>query len=214
MTAKAETLPKQTLARRERRQARRSGEIMEAAVELFFRQGYHGVTVQEIALAAEFGVGTLYRLFPGGKEDVYVALQEKVITAFEANISANLKTVRDEHEIIRRYIRAAADVYAKYPREMAVYLRDHTAISLDLEKGLDTDLAARYQACAAKVSQAITSGIKKGLFRPMSPNAAVRILRAVINGFFLTWLEQPDQSPAINDLVELIETVFLRGVEI
>ena len=214
MKAKAETLSKQTLARRERRHVRRSGEIMETAVELFFRQGYHGVTVQEIALAAEFGVGTLYRLFPGGKEDIYVALQEKVIATFEANISANLKSVRDEHEIIRRYIRAAADVYAEYPREMAVYLRDHTGISLDLEKGLGTDLAYRYQACADKVHKAIASGIKKGLFHPMPPNAAVRILRAIINGFFWTWLEQPEQGPAINELVELIETVFLRGVEI
>jgi AcrR family transcriptional regulator len=187
---------------------------MEAAVELFYRQGYHGVPVQEIAQKSEFGVGTLYRLFPGGKEDIYIALQDKVITAFETNVARNLKDVHDEHQIIRHYIRAAADVYAEYPREMAVYLRNHAGIGLDLGRGMGKELADRYQACADKVKQAVTSGMQKGLFRPMPPDAAVRVLRAVINGFFWTWLEQPDQGPAINNLVGLIEEVFLRGVEL
>jgi AcrR family transcriptional regulator len=187
---------------------------MEAAVDMFYQNGYHGVTVQEIAQAAEFGIGTLYRLFPGGKEDIYVALQKKVVAAFETKVAENLKDARDEHQIIRQYIRAAADVYAEYPKEMAVYLRDHTGVGLDLGKGMGRELSERYQACADKVKKAITKGMQKGLFRPMPTDAAVRVLRAVINGFFWTWLEQPDQGPAINNLVGLIEEVFLRGVEL
>jgi TetR/AcrR family transcriptional regulator len=214
MTNTSTKAPSQTPSRRERQHALHRSEIMEAAVELFYQQGYHGVTVQEIAQAAEFGIGTLYRLFPNGKEDIYVALQEKVVTAFESKITDNMKDVRDEHQIFRQYIRSAADVYAEYPREMAVYLRDHAGVSLDLEKGMGKDLAERYQACAVKVKQAVTTGMQKGLFRPMVPDAAVRVLRAVINGFFWTWLEQPDQGPAINNLVGLIEEVFLRGVEL
>ena len=214
MTDKASGTPSLAPSRRERQQALHRAEIMEAAVELFYRQGYNGVAVQEIALSAEFGVGTLYRLFPGGKEDIYVALQDMVITAFENNVADNLKNVREEHQIIRQYIRAAADVYAEYPREMAVYLRDHTGVGMDLGRGMGKDLADRYRACADKVKQALTSGMQKGLFRPMPPDAAVRVLRAVINGFFWTWLEQPDQGPAINQLVGLIEEVFLRGVEL
>ena len=46
---------------------------MEAALHLFAENGFHHVTMQQIAQAAEFSVGKLYTFF-ANKEDLYQAL--------------------------------------------------------------------------------------------------------------------------------------------
>ena len=48
-----------TLSRREREKLWQRQQMLNAAVELFSRKGYHHVTMHEIAQKAEFAIGTL-----------------------------------------------------------------------------------------------------------------------------------------------------------
>ncbi len=61
--------------RRERELARHRSEALEAAERLLARQPYSSISVQEIAVEAEFSVGYLYKLFPS-KDELYLALVE------------------------------------------------------------------------------------------------------------------------------------------
>jgi len=47
------------LSRRERERLRHKQEILSAALRLFSAKGFHKVSMQEIASAAEFATGTL-----------------------------------------------------------------------------------------------------------------------------------------------------------
>ena len=175
--------------RREREQERNRQEMISAAVDLFHEQGYHGTAVQEIAKKAEFGVGTLYRMFPEGKEAIFLAMQELVVTMFERELAAAVAGEKDEVEIIRGYIIASARVYQAYPKEMSVYMKHIAGVGLDLSRGLPPDLAKRYLACVGVASGAIRKGIENGRFRKMNPEAATMSLRAVINTWFTGRLE-------------------------
>lgn len=198
-------------SRKKREHERNRLEVIEATVNLFYEKGYNGATVPEIARKVEFGVGTLYRLFPGGKEEIYHAMQEIVVRAFEEEIEKVLSGVEDEVEIIRRYILAAAAVYETYPKQMAMYLRDTAGIGLDLGHGLADSLASRYRACAERVEKAIRSGEQKGIFKTFPEGASMMCLRAVINGFFINWRES-GQEVSMKEYIELIEAFFLKGV--
>jgi AcrR family transcriptional regulator len=186
---------------------------MEAALSRFFQNGYHGTTIQEIAEEAEFGIGTVYRHFPGGKEEIYCVLQEGVVSDFERQVGINIGLAKDEFDVVRGYIRAAASVYAQHPREMAIHLRETAGVGLDLGRGLAPQLAARYRDCADRVGQALSSGMSKGLFRKMSSKDLLAILRAMINAVFAGWLDQP-QGPALDERVTMIEDVFFNGVAV
>ena len=177
----------------------------------FFKNGYHGTTIQEIAEEAEFGIGTVYRHFPGGKEEIYCVLQEGVVSKFENEVKINTGRANDEFGVIRGYIRAAAEVYARHPREMAVYLRETAGVGLDLGRGLGPQLASRYLDCADRVGQALNNGMSKGLFRKMNPRDLMSILRATINAAFAGWLDHP-QDMDLEERVQLIEEIFLWGV--
>jgi AcrR family transcriptional regulator len=204
-------MPDDPLTRRQRDQLRHRDEILAAAVEVFADKGFHAAGMQEIALKAEFGVGTIYRLFPGGKDEIYLALKQRVVEAFEQELASSLSGVADEVEQLRRYIRASALVYASHPREMSLHLRETAGAGFDLGRGLPPDLAARYQACADWALAALEKGMSNGRFRPMASQAAVLFLRAVINGFLMHWL-QTGQPGSLEETVGLVEQVFLHGI--
>ena len=199
------------LTRRERQHLLHRSEMMEAALSRFFQNGYHGTTIQEIAEEAEFGIGTVYRHFPGGKEEIYSALQEGVVSHFEREVELKLSQAQNEFEVVRGYIQAAAEVYSAHPREMALHLRETTGVGLDLRRGLVPQLAARYQACADQVGQALGRGVSLGIFRNMNPKDLLAILRAMINAVFTRWLVQP-QEANLEERIAMIEEVFFKGV--
>ncbi|MBI5521785.1 MAG: TetR/AcrR family transcriptional regulator [Desulfarculus sp.] len=197
--------------RRQREQERHRREILEAAVTVFAAKGFHEAGMQEMAQQAQFGVGTLYRLFPGGKDEIYLALKQRVVEAFEHQLREVLAGLGDPVEQLRGYIRASARVYASHPREMSLYLRETAGAGFDLSLGLPPDLAARYQACSGWARQALEQGMASGRLRPLEIQAALLFLRAVINGFLMRWLQAP-QTASLEQTVAQVEEVFLHGV--
>ncbi|MFW5972544.1 MAG: TetR/AcrR family transcriptional regulator [Bacteroidota bacterium] len=66
------------LTRKEReRQARRDA-MLDAARAVFAEKGYARATLDEIAHRAEFGKGTLYNYFDGGKEGILLAIIDQL----------------------------------------------------------------------------------------------------------------------------------------
>ncbi|NPB09417.1 MAG: TetR/AcrR family transcriptional regulator [Thermodesulfobacteria bacterium] len=97
-------------------------EILEAALKVFSRKGYHRASMQEIAAEADFAVGTIYRFFPS-KKALYEALVLEEISRFhqqmmlvfrhppddplealKAVISHRLQLVREHFSFIRMYL--------------------------------------------------------------------------------------------------------------
>ncbi len=199
------------ISRRQKEILRHKDEVLNVAADLFYGQGFAKTTVQEIAQAAQFGIGTIYRLFPGGKDALYRALQERVVAFFEETVETELAAARTESEIVRRYIRAGATVYARYPREMTMYVRDSVGLSTHLGRGLDSDLASRYMACAEPAAKALDRGARMGLFREVDPELAIICLRAVMNACLITWLDDPRQE-ALDEHIDFMEQLFFHGV--
>jgi AcrR family transcriptional regulator len=61
-----------TLSRRDRKKLQTRDRIVSAALDAFTRRGIDGATIDEIALAADVGKGTVYNYF-STKEDIVVA---------------------------------------------------------------------------------------------------------------------------------------------
>jgi AcrR family transcriptional regulator len=201
--------PGHSAARREREQQRHRREILQAAVEAFAERGFHAAGVAEIAQAAQFGVGTLYRLFPGGKEELYLALKERVVAAFEQALEREAAGAAGPAEAVAAYIRASVAVYAGHPREMAMYLQEVAGLGFDLGAGLPPELRRRYRACAGVARRALDQARQAGLLRSLEPEAAFALLRAVINGLAMHWLAGPGGPPA--ELARQMADAFWHG---
>ncbi len=69
------------LSRRERERLARRQAMLDAALAVFGENGFEGATLDEIAERAEFGKGTLYNYFPGGKDELYHTLFAEHVVA-------------------------------------------------------------------------------------------------------------------------------------
>lgn len=63
-------------SREERRKREDENEILDAALDLFVAQGFHGTSMQQIADKAAFSVGKIYKVFPS-KDELFRSLQER-----------------------------------------------------------------------------------------------------------------------------------------
>jgi TetR/AcrR family transcriptional regulator, repressor of fatR-cypB operon len=66
------------LSRRERERIVRRDEILSAARSVFAEKGFARATLDEIAARAEFGKGTLYNYFEGGKDALLEAILDEL----------------------------------------------------------------------------------------------------------------------------------------
>jgi len=201
------------LSRRERQALRQREDIMEAAVEVFSRKGFHDAGMAEIAQLASFGVGTIYRLFPGGKDHIYQELKRRVLDSFERNLPNRYWAEGDPLQELRLYIAASVRAYGDYPRETIMYLREAAGQGFDFEAGLPQDMRDRFRACTSLVRRALETGMAQGRFRPMDLDSALLFLRATINCFLMRWLNEP-QTHGLDQVEELITTSFLHGLSV
>jgi AcrR family transcriptional regulator len=100
--------------------------ILDAAKHCFEQWGIAKVTIEDIAAAAGVSRATLYRLFPGGKEILYSALQVRELTEFFDRLTAEAAGVDDFEDLVVRLIVTAT-------RELRA--DQHLAIMLGSEPG-------------------------------------------------------------------------------
>jgi AcrR family transcriptional regulator len=101
-----------TRERRQRERGERRQEILAAAKSLFWKKGFDGTTMPEIAAAAELAPGTLYLYFPS-KDALYVEL---LLECYDQLI-ARLKAAAAKHSEPRRQAEALIDGFLGFARE-------------------------------------------------------------------------------------------------
>jgi AcrR family transcriptional regulator len=95
------------------RQWVRRGELLEAARQVFEREGYHGATVSAIVQAAGLSQGAFYLYFPD-KKAAFGALQEEVATLLRRRIYWATKEVPDAGARVEAGLLAFFEFYDEY----------------------------------------------------------------------------------------------------
>ncbi|MBC7228798.1 MAG: TetR/AcrR family transcriptional regulator [Actinobacteria bacterium] len=178
----------------------------QAALRLFSTRGYHKTTMQEIALEAGFGKGTLYWYWRS-KEELYFAL------------------VQESHDHFVGLVRQAADMegtameklawLGRETAELHYRERDYTKLSWKMRaEELETfspEYVERMRANNAQtkreLQRIIEQGIEEGVLPPVDPYYLACMLLGLVEGMEIQWLEEPDSF----DLREAMEMVLSLG---
>lgn len=197
------------LTRRERDKRRQRREILSAALVLFSEKGYHNVSMQEIAEAAEFAVGTLYNFFQN-KEDLYKALVLEQCEAFEDAISEALEMPGDELEKLRNYTRTRGEMFRSRLSFVRLFLSESKGVSFNIKTGLDEELRNRYYGFMEKLASVFETGINKKQFKDIAdPYFLAVALDSVIDASLLLWLHAPDRHTYPED-TDIILNIFIK----
>ncbi|MCX4246914.1 TetR/AcrR family transcriptional regulator [Paraliomyxa miuraensis] len=99
--------------------------ILDAATTAFAQQGYHAVTVKDIASAAGYTAPSLYNYF-GSKEEIFAALLERIhvafIALFDEPVPAGLTFAQRLELLLHRHV----DVRARHADAFAVFMKLQT----------------------------------------------------------------------------------------
>jgi AcrR family transcriptional regulator len=105
-----------TKERREREAARRRREILHAARRLFWKQGYRGTTMPQVARAVELAAGTIYLYFPS-KESLYLEL---LLEGYDVLVDALRRSAATRRKPHTR-AEALIDAFFEFARENPEY---------------------------------------------------------------------------------------------
>ena len=199
------------LSRRERERLRQRQDMLAAALELFSRNGYHNVSMNEIAEKAEFAVGTLYKFFKN-KEDLYSSLMIEQADWFHQAMNQALDDGGDEIEKLRNYVHAKG---TKVKEKEAVVRLYHTEISgarFNIKAGLDDEISQQLDGLRERLTTIFASGIRKRVFRKIAePRQLAVALENICNGFILGWLEDPAKDAYPED-PDVILNILFKGL--
>lgn len=198
-------------SRRERERQRHRTEIVDAAMRLFSEKGFHNVSMQEIAVEAEFATGTIYNFFES-KEALYREIMDVVAQNVLSLVTPILEGPADEREKIAGFIGASIHVFGENAAAIRLFLRANQGPFSHIGTGHLSETATKvHETLQAMLRQVFAGGVQKGLFRPIDPGVAALALDAALRAIVFSAAEDVQDS-ALEEKVAGIEELFFRGI--
>ena len=188
-----------SLARRERRAARRRAEILDAAARVFSEKGYANATIREIAEDADMAEGTLYNYF-GGKREILLAVAQETEAPMESAV-LEAGRLEDRAAMIAMFERAFALLDARLPFVRAVLTEAWTDDDI-----LHDFVAVRLRRILQPLRAFIAERVSSGVFRPIDPMVGARLAMGMFVGLILPSLRGVEPVPSPEERRRLATT--------
>lgn len=181
--------------------------LLEAAEDLFTRQGFDGASIGDVAERAGVGVGTVYHHFPD-KRAILIQLIEDWGDRLEEQAAGEQELERflggDPRGALGSWLRRS---YERLREKPSLYV---VALSV---AGRDADVGARYRRiedlAVGRMKDLIAFGQRRGLMRAgIDPGAAAFLVNKAIDlaatEVFVRRIAQPDPDRVVAELNDMI----------
>jgi AcrR family transcriptional regulator len=181
----------------------RRAQILEIAQDLFSRQGYHHVSMDDIAERAEVSKPVLYRHFPS-KLDLYL---DVVDHRAEALLDAIDAALADDPADGRAVVRALVRAYVEFVERAG----DSFSLLFESDVTRDAEVRRRVELASADAAEAVCRGLRE--LAGLRPEQA-RLLSTALVGMTRVAATARYRSGevSVEDTVELITALAWRGV--
>jgi TetR/AcrR family transcriptional repressor of lmrAB and yxaGH operons len=152
-------------------------EVVARLLEVFKEQGYAGASISQIAQATGLGRSSLYHHFPGGKEDMALAVLARIEASMREEIFAPLRSGGPPEERMRAMLDAYDSIYDS-GRDVCLL---GTLVLGGSRKRFQQQLTQTFEEWLAALTQlAIEAGVQASDARDRAEDAVVRIQGALI----------------------------------
>jgi TetR/AcrR family transcriptional regulator len=182
--------------RRAEKKALSRRRIVDAAREVFFRDGFMEANLDEVARRAGVAKGTLYRYFDS-KAELYVAVLAHNGDIFAAKMRDAVKdTSGSAPDLIRRLGRFYFSHWMQNPDYFQIFWAiENQRVIGELPPGVIEEVTGLWETCVSQLAAIIERGVAEGHFAPCDPWEVANILWTLANG-----LIQTESSPARRSL--------------
>ncbi len=170
--------------------AERKNQILEAALRVFARRGFHKARMDDIAAEARLSKGALYWYFQG-KDAILQALVDKVFSL----IMRDMLRIAGNHdqpvpERLRQVARGAEESVAFFEAAMPFM---HEIYALATRPGpVRTAMQGYYRRYKAALADLLAEGMARGELRPHDPAVMAVAFIVQFEGLLLLWVVSPE----------------------
>jgi len=193
-------------SRKERDTERRRFDIFRAAEKIFTEKGYHGATLEEIAKAAGYAVGTIYTYFKN-KEDLYHSLLRSNTDELAAQEDAAVANISDPEERLRTRIKTVLHYIEDHHSLLAYHL-----VQPDGQGDVECMAKEQMQERMNLVTEEIMSIKKKYKVTRTNPMLTAYFLKGGMLGILPLWIADPERM-SVDELANDIVDVIVGGIK-
>jgi len=184
--------------------------IINSASRIFARDGYFNAKVEEIAIGADVGKGTIYEYFSSKDElllNVFSTFKENVLSRYWILLDLDLSAT----EKLRRFAQITAENHFDSDMNMKILIQFRSEClnrfdDVEYNKILDE----YYEELSALVFGIISEGIDEGLIKPLNKELTSRNYIATFDGMTTQYfLKENDYD--IRAAAESIYEMFIKG---
>ena len=176
-------------ARREREKEQLRQEILDAARELFLKEGYENVQMRRIAEKIEYSPTTIYLYFENKADLLYAVCQETFAKLYKKMAAINEKYV-DPVERLRAGGRAYVEFGLKYPNHYRMTFINHPQLPGGKEQYLREESMG--MRAYDQLRQQVAQCVEENHFKVTDVEAISQALWAVLHGVTALLITKPD----------------------
>ena len=163
-------------------------EILQAAMQVFARDGYHRAKIESVAVEAGIGKGTVYEYFKS-TADLFIALHAPMLTELKSFYIKELAEIREPTLMLERFIEVAFQTFRTWEPFFLVFFDFWAEGGRGKQEALlQTQMRQAYAVSRNDVAAIIVSGVQDGSFRQVDPTLTAASILASLDGLVLQWL--------------------------
>ena len=198
--------------RKQREYEARRQEILAAAECLFSKNGFFKTSMAEIATAAQFAMGTVYRFFKS-KEEIYISIVEAKVEELAELLDKAIAKEKSSSDKLNAFIQVKL-AYADCNRDFfRIYVSEWSGFEWTIKSAFGERVWKLYMAQVDLVADLLRQGIRRKEFRKIDPKDGAFALHGMLNSTMYVGILQAKPSGSLVDKRELISNLFLSGIE-
>jgi TetR/AcrR family transcriptional regulator len=198
-------------SKKTRIQQRREKLVLDCALEIFAKYGFHGSTIDQIALKADLSKPNVLYYFKG-KEDIYQTLLKRTLEGWlDAFLAIN--ATGDPMTVLETYVAAKMDISFDQPLPSRLFAIEVMSGAPNMQEAMRTTLKAIVDEKAA----IIQTWMDQGKLKPVDPHHLIFSIWSVTQHYadFAIQIECLLDKPPNRVLAkDAVRDILLRGLQV
>lgn len=180
--------------------------ILDAALDVFSRKGYHDARLDEIVSQSSTSKGSIYFHFPN-KEQLFLALVDKLANLLERRVAEAIQEQDKGMARVRAALEATLDTFGSYRRPAKILLVQASGLGPAFEQKR-MEVNDRF---ARLIETYLLEAIEVGDIQPVDTDVVAYAWMGAIYGLVIRWVYTGEPQP--QRIIDTLVPVLLKSVD-